>query len=447
LSKYIHHEYNSDEPVVTDLRLAVLGICLIACLLFGVTLFLDFQVQRHHYSFLAWITIGNVDDARVMLASIIQSVSTVLGLVFSVVLLVLSMAASQFGPRLLRRFILDHNGQGTVGLFMATFLFSLFTLIVVRFEDGQEFIPHITIYTAIILMIISFGSLITFSQSIRKGIQTGNLIARVTNDLSRSIARYIEQRKTRAQHSASFTENAEVIHQLCIDQGYAILASKAGYLQNINFDELIKAATAQDLVLELKVHPGNFIIKGTIIAYVIPADKGASLLTRVNKACTIGPNRTITQDPEFAFAQIVEIGTRALSSAINDTYTGIACIDWLCNNIFSLVELPETGDPWRDAKGHIRIIDVPVKFPRLVAAAFDMIRESGANNPAILIRILQNFTRMAPHFKSKNQIDSIMRQVKAIRETINLQSFTETDFNDIIDFYNKAYIALSLDLV
>jgi uncharacterized membrane protein len=434
------------ETVTTDLRLAALGICFLACVLFAITISIDLLIQKGHIFLPSWVSVGNVDDARILLSSIIQAVSTVLGLVFSVVLLVLSMAASQFGPRLLRRFILEYNGQITIGLFTATFLFSLLNLVVVRSNNEQEFVPQITTLTSVLLMIISFASLITFSERIRKGIQTGNLIARVTEDLSKSLNYYIQERKScaREKDSAQQMEDFATLVNRCNDEGSPILADHAGYLQFIDYGALVTEATTSDTVISLKVKAGNFIIRGTILAYVIPAEKGKLLHRSINNKLVMGPNRTLTQDPEFAFAQIIEIGIRALSPAINDSFTGIACVDWLSNAILSMVDLPAAEGTWSDKDGHIRIVEVPVKFPRLVDAAFNMIRESGAGNPAILIRLLQNFIRMAPHLKTNEQRAALLHQVTAIREHANSQALTQTDLNDLIEFYNKACNTLKM---
>lgn len=436
-----HHDYNkydTDEPVVTDLRLAVLGTCVGACLIFAITLFIDVEAHRGLINLPTWVSIGNVDDARVILSAIIGAVSTVLGLVFSVVLLVLSMAATQFGPRLLRRFILDQNGQGTIGLFTATFLFSLLTLVVVRYEGNHEFVPQLTTLTAVFLMMASFAALISYSQGIRKAIQTGNLIAKVDDDLTRTISDYIALRKAREKEFKHIkAENPGMLRQRCIDEGFAVRADNAGYLQSINYGKLINAAQKSDAIIALKIRPGQFVISGTVLGYVLIPSPNDNLDKKINHALSLGPNRTITQDPEFAIAQIVEIGCRALSSAINDPYTGIACVDWLCNSILSLVDLPDAGEAWFDEAGQTRLIELPVKFPRLVDASFDMIRQSGADQVAILIRILQNFIRMAPYFKTLEQRTAIMRQVVAIRELAELQSFTQTDLRDIMVLYRQ----------
>lgn len=440
MSAHCYSGYDVGEYKVTDLRIAVFFICLATCFLFALTLFIDVQAQRGKITIPKWVSIGNVEDARVMLGAIIGAVSTVIGLVFSVALLVLSMAATQFGPRLLRRFIIEQNGQGTIGLFSATFLFSLFTLVVVR----HGFVPHLTTLTAVLLLILSFAALIVFSQSIRKEIQTGNLIAKVDEDLSRVINNYVALRKRKTKESANIAaeEHPDGLRKRSLDEGYAILAGNPGYLQRIDYDRLIKKAQAADAVIVLKVRPGHFIIYDTVLAYVIPASKGLSLAKSINNSLRIGPNRTLIQDPEFALAQIVEVGTRALGTAINDLFTGIACVDWLSNNVSFLAELPETGESWQDEMGRTRLIDVPVQFPRLVSAAFDMMREAGGSNPAILIRMLQNFIRIAPHLRDQQQRAAIMRQVTAIREFADLQAITRTDLNDITEFYNKACSAL-----
>lgn len=426
------------------MRIVVLIICLIICALFAVTLFIDIVAQRYRILLPDWFSIGNVDDARVILSTIIEAVSTVLGLVFSVVLLVLSMAASQFGPRLLRRFILTYNGEMTIGLFAGTFLFSLMTLVVVHMKNGHEFVPQLTIITSCILIILSFAALICFSQRIRTGIQTGNLVSKLYQDLLKGVNDYVALRKVHALENAKFAGgDSAALREKCVTEGYPILARAHGYLQAIDHVSIIKAATRADTTILLMLHPGEFVIAGTILAYVIPTDKGGLFSSVINEAFTVGANRTLTQDPDFAFAQIIEIGIRALSPAINDTFTGIACVDWLSDMIMSLVELPETGDSWFDNNGHIRLIVIPMKFPRLVRSAFDMIREAGATNPAVLIRLLHNFARIAPHLKSHDQRAAFMRQITAINDHAESNEFTSVDLEDIKRFHHHVCKALN----
>src|SRR5579863_3004802 len=98
------------------LSLAALG-------LFGLTLIPDILDKYGYIHIPSWLTMGSIDDARAILSAMVGAVATVLALIFSVALLVLSMVATLFGPRLLYRFLQDWVTQATIGLFMATFIY------------------------------------------------------------------------------------------------------------------------------------------------------------------------------------------------------------------------------------------------------------------------------------------------------------------------------------
>ena len=80
----------------------------------------------------------------------------------------------------------------------------------------------------------------------------------------------------------------------------------------------------------------------------------------VHGAVIFGQHRTLQQDIEFAFAQLSEIAIRALSPAINDTYTGLSCIDWLGDALRMLVSFPVSDGAWRTRGGQIRVLVPPV---------------------------------------------------------------------------------------
>ena len=63
-----------------------------------------------------------------------------------------------------------------------------------------------------------------------------------------------------------------------------------------------------------------------------------ALEAAIGRGIHIGRHRTLTQDSEFGIAQVIEIAIRALSPAINDTFTGVACVDWLADALFTLAE-------------------------------------------------------------------------------------------------------------
>ena len=107
------------------------------------------------------------------------------------------------------------------------------------------------------------------------------------------------------------------------------------------------------------------------------ARRACDVGARIRSAHVAGPHRTLSQDLAFAVDQLVEIAIRALSPAVNDTFTALTCIDWLGE---SLRRVPAHWPPirvHRDAQGYIRVITVHISYDRLVQRAFDKIRQAG----------------------------------------------------------------------
>ena len=109
----------------------------------------------------------------------------------------------------------------------------------------------------------------------------------------------------------------------------------------------------------------------------------------------VGANRTMTQDPGFAIDQLVEVAIRALSPAVNDTFTALNCIDWLGDCLCRAARDPLPDGIYRDGVGAIRLIDPAITFERLVKASYDKIRQAGRGMPAVLIRQLETLLKVA----------------------------------------------------
>jgi uncharacterized membrane protein len=157
----------------------------------------------------------------------------------------------------------------------------------------------------------------------------------------------------------------------------------------------VRIATANDAVILLLHRPGQFVVAGEPLARVWPEHAVAAVTKALTRAHIVGSNRTLTQDPGFAIDQLVEIAIRALSPAVNDTFTALNCIDWLGHCLcFAATERQPDG-LFRDDAGVIRVIDPALPFERLVRKSFDKIRQAGRGMPAVLIRQLENLQKVA----------------------------------------------------
>jgi uncharacterized membrane protein len=204
------------------------------------------------------------------------------------------------------------------------------------------------------------------------------------------------------------------------ETGAIVLCPKSGYLQHVDHAPLVAAACAADAIIVLKFRAGQFVLRGEPLAAIVPADNVDTLEAAIDRGVHIGRHRTLTHDSEFGIAQVVEIAIRALSPAVNDTFTGVACVDWLADALLTLAERPPLKGNWYDTRGRLRIWMPAVRLERLAKFAFDQIRQASTTTPAVLIRQLDSIRRIAPRLPHhcrqtlSNQADAILESAKSL---------------------------------
>jgi len=174
-----------------------------------------------------------------------------------------------------------------------------------------------------------------------------------------------------------------------------------------------------------------------ILRYVIPADRAASLAPLIGRHVRIGMHRTRRQDLEFGIAQLVEIALRALSPAVNDTFTGLTCVDWLGDELRAFARAEERSGAWLGPSGAVRLVRPPLRVARLVKGAFDQIRHAATGNPAVSIRLLQTFGRLAEQIENPRAREALAQQVEAVWEAASAEPLVHSDRTDLEAVYRS----------
>jgi uncharacterized membrane protein len=323
-----------------------------------------------------WIYSGSPEGARAVLSAIATSIITVAGTTFSITIAVLSLASGQFGPRLIRNFMRDTASQLALGIFTATFLYCLLVLRTVRGTDRATYVPHLSVTCGVLLATVCVGVLIFFIHHTAESIQVSHLIDLVGQELDDAICRLFP---------GTLGENADAA-ELPGERPQRLLAKSGGYLQEINEERLLEAATHGDSVIRLHVRPGDYIIPGMQLASVWMSCEFYKEKT-LQRAFTLGRQRTPDQDAEFAFLQLVELAVRALSPGINDPFTAIMCIDRLSAALCLLADRSLPSANRLDRSGRLRIVACPYSYERLVRSALSQIRENGKSHTAVVDRL------------------------------------------------------------
>jgi len=412
-----------------------LRLSLGAIALFGLTLIPDILDKYRVIHIPTWLTMGSIDDARAILSAMMGSVATVLALIFSVALLVLSMVATLFGPRLLYRFLQDWVTQVTIGLFMGTFIYVCLCFLVTHQDADSKFIPQISLLASWVLVVGSFAFLVYYSHRIATSIQNPDMIARVVDDLHPAVVG--AHARARGEGVGAAPDDAEILRRA--ESGGVVLCPKSGYMQQLDHGALVAAAHSARALVVLRCRPGQFVLRGEALASVVPATAATALEAMLDRHVAIGRHRTLTQDSEFGIAQIVEIAIRALSPAVNDTFTGVACVDWLADALLVLAERPPLEGNWYDADGELRVWSPAVRIDRLAKLAFDQIRQASASTPAVLIRQLDVIRRLAPRMPEAAR-RALVDQADAIRETAS--ALVALDRRDLEAAYERTRAAV-----
>ncbi len=350
-------------------------------------------------------------DAALVLSALLAALATALTLVFSTSVLTFSLATSQLGPRLIRRFIEDPVTQLALGILLSGVVLSTLTLASVRTGAGAAGVPEVSYATTVLLALACFVVIVVYVHRVATSIQAPRVVASVVADLDRTMTELdLEYRRLgRCDNRAAVERRVAEVEA----DGADVLAVNDGFVQVMDLDRILALAERDRFTLVMRRRPGQFVVRGQAIARVGPADALVSARRAVDEAVEIGDSRTRRQDLEFALYQVVEIGLRALSPAVNDTFTGMTCVDWLTAALCRLgQQQPDTGGMLgRD--GEIRLVERPVPFSRQVKAAYDMLRQAGAGNPAVMIRMLDDLATLARHVDVAH-LDDVDAQAEAV---------------------------------
>ena len=175
------------EELLTTLWLIPTVLVAAAVVLFIITYELDLAANHHHLGLPSWIHMLSQSDARQVLTAVAAAVITVVGVVFSITILALTLASQQFGPRMMRNFVRDVGNQVTLGVWVATFVYAVLTLGSISANAHSTFVPDISITVTEGLLMADVVVLIYFIHHIAKSIQLPEVVASIAGDLIRAI--------------------------------------------------------------------------------------------------------------------------------------------------------------------------------------------------------------------------------------------------------------------
>jgi uncharacterized membrane protein len=372
-----------------------------------------------------WLFGGDASAARSLLSSIASSLITVTALTFSLTVVSLQLASTQFSPRLLRTFTSDQFVQTTLALFLATFTYALTILRAVRSSgDAQqtEFVPRIAVTVAFLLTLASVVGLVLFLAHLTRELRVESMLRNVHQDGSRTLRRALAGRGdavSPALESLAGSSGATL----------TLLADGDGFLRWVDRARLLEVAVEHDTLVELTTHPGSFVCRGTPMGrfrtsphHPSEPERDDRLRRQVAGCLHLDFERTATQDVGFPLRQLADVANKALSPGINDVTTAVHALGYISALLCDIAEHQLGPEALCDDDGLVRVVMHQPDVAAYVDLGLSQPRRLGASHPELLAAIFRALRDLA-HRAAPEHRPAVHEELRRLRATVDAQGF------------------------
>ncbi len=389
---------------------------------------------------------GGGGAASTVLDAIASSTVTVTSLTFSLTVVTLQLASSQFSPRLLRTFTSDLFVQVTLALFLSTFTFSLTVLRSVRSEGGshQEFVPRLSVTVAFILATASVIGLVLFLAHLAQVIRVETMLQTVRGAAGVTLRRELTARAEAPWVSAVPTPpaHATLVH-----------APASGFLVGLDREDLVATAKELDAIIMIDRWPGTWLVEGNPIGAAWPRsgifDRSAveRLRRGVTEAVQLGKERTSAEDIGYGLRQLTDVAVKALSPGINDPTTAVHALGHSASLLCEFAGRVLGADVITDEDNVVRLAVGRPAFADLLELAVAQPRRYGAADPDVLARVFGLLAEVGWQVELAEQRAAVTAQLGRLHSTAAAADFDDAERAMLSDLGESVERALRQDWV
>lgn len=361
----------------------------------------------------------NSNAAIWLLSTVAGAMVTTAGVVFSLTVVTLQLASSQFSPRVMRFFIRDRFSQAVIGLLVATFVYCLLGLGHVS-ADADAPAPTVTLTVAVILTLVTVIGIIAHLDRLSRRLQVGHVVEGIADE-GRLVLGSMSDVPT-GLHS-----RPEAPSQPPADAAM-IPCSASGWISQVDARGLL-SLTPPGTTVRLETRVGAYIHGGEPLLTVWPAPS-LRVQSRLAQAVSISESRTMLQDVDFAIRQLVDIGLRALSSAINDPTTAVEVLLRLGTLLRQVLTSPLGPQVVGDARNRVLIRPWDLNHAEYVDHAFDELRQAGAGQLRVVAALMRVLRMLIAHMEAEGHpehIPTLQRQIRLLRESLSHRAEMHAD--------------------
>ena len=350
------------------------------------------------------------DGARALATIVSAAMLSFVVLFFSVLLLTVQIASSTLSPRIISRPFRSRILKASLGLFVFTLIYSM--AVVARGTEGK--IGQLATAMVIVLTVVSICVFLYVVENVSKQLRPVTVMADVASE-GLEVIRVVYPKRIEPDGVVDGGS----------DKAFLVMPSrvipydgKHGVIQALDIGGLVDVAIRTGCTIEVVPQVGDFITTDDPVFRLYGG--GAAIGSKaLLKHLVLECERTLEQDPSFAFRIIVDIAAKALSPAINDPTTAVLALDQI-HNLLREVGLRrlDTGSV-HDTTGQLRLVYRTPDWEDFVGLAVTEIRQFGANSTQVARRMramLEDLISSLP----PRRAPVLRQELNLLRSTIDL---------------------------
>lgn len=347
-----------------------------------------------------------------LLSTVAGATITTAGVVFSLTVVSLQLASSQFSPRVMRSFIRDRLSQTVIGLLVATFVFCV---LVLRHSSGETArnAPRISMTVAIVLTVATVLLIIAYLNRLAFGLQVGEVVRTIASEADA----VIDEQARQARNETPVLQNPTLS-----GSHLPVPATRDGWVTQAP-SRYILQAVPPSTVVRLETRTGAYIHQGEVLMTIWPAPhRPEKVQAGLLAAVEIADIRTMQQDVDFGIRQLVDIALRALSSAINDPTTATEVVLRLGSLLRRLLTSEVPAPAVSGAGGRVLLRPWNLSRDEYIGHAFNQIRLTAVSQPHVvtaLVRVLRMLIEHSAAIGRDEVIDALQHQIDLVMEAMS----------------------------
>lgn len=323
----------------------------------------------------------SVSSALAFFSAIASGMMALTGIVFAIAFVVVQFSSLAYSPQLVIMYAGGRSIFHTLGIFFATFIYSLVAL---SWTDrgGSGTVPYLSTMLVIVLVAISMVAFARLIQSLND-LQIQNVL-RSIGGKGRAVIDAMFPIKLESGRPQSDEARAVPIQgpsaQTILYNGepLAIASFEAG--------ALVRLAQSADAVITMECAVGDTLVENAVVFQIYGANRQLPQ-TQLMRTVRLSAGRTFEQDPKYAIRLLVDVAIRALSPAINDPTTAVQALDQIEDLLRRLGERQLDTGYATDPDGVVRLIFPVPTWQDYLNLSFDEIRQFGENSIQVVRRL------------------------------------------------------------